>query len=338
MTFKVVAIYWAVAGFTVEVLGTSDDGVNTDSFTLVFATTALARDTFNETLATAANARWGSSLLGSQVVGTALIPNMPPTDTEGRPLVSLSPDTAVGLPSVMVIDIPDAAVVKLKSWQVTTPAQTTLIKDVFIGDDFIGPQGRCFLAGGEYRVRATNGHGAKEGSALHLAIVDRDNLLGYFGYYGLNRTKLTGLTDITGAIVAGDSVTGATSGSLAEVLSVDSDSCDVTYHNGPFTDGEALTFSGGATATLGVWDEGDVIEIVRNVKDEWIEDFDHRDYSPGGSREIPTGLYLRIICYNAHATDDLRVKVSFTFGAMLCPSLRLRRPNRSLLVASPHES
>ena len=92
-------------------------------------------------------------------------------------------------------------------------------------------------------------------------------------------------------------------------------SCDVTYHEGPFTDGEPLTFSGGATATLGTWDEGDVIELVRSVKDEWIEDYDYRDYSPGGSREIPTGLYLRIICYNAHATDNLRVKVSFTFGA-----------------------
>jgi len=243
-------------------------------------------------------------------------PYQQPTDANGNPTVRLVADTAVGLPSVMVIDIPDAAVVKLKSWQVIAPAQTTLIKDIFIGDDFIGAEGRCFLAGGEYRVRGTNGHGAAAGSALHLAIVDRDNLLGYFGYYGMSRTKLSGLTNITGTIGVGNTVTGGTSGSVADVLSVGSGTCDVTFHSGPFTDGEALTFSGGATATLGTWDEGDVIEIVRNVKDEWIEDYDQRDYAPGGSREIPSGLYLRIICYNNHATDDLRVKVSFTFGAL----------------------
>jgi hypothetical protein len=239
----------------------------------------------------------------------------PAKDALGNPIVRIYGDTAVGLPAVMVLDIPDTAVVKLKSWQVNVPAQTTLIKDIFIGDDFIGPLGKCYLAGGEYRVRATNGHGAVEGSALHLALVDRDDLLGYFGFYGMNRTKISGLTNITGTINIGDTVTGGTSGTIADVLSVGADTCDVTYHNGPFTNGEALTFSGGATATLGTWVEGDVIEIVRNVKDEWIEDYDHREYSPGGSREIPTGLYLRIIAYNAHATDALRVKVSFTFGA-----------------------
>ena len=244
------------------------------------------------------------------------LPSEPLLDANGHLIAKLYPDSSVGLPSVMVINIPDEAVVKLKSWQIIAPAQTTLIKDIFIGDDFIGAQGKCYLAGGEYRVRATNGHGAAAGSALHLAIVDRDNLLGYFGYYGMSRTKLSGLTSITGTIAVGNTVTGGTSGSVADVLSVGSGTCDVTYHSGPFTDGEALTFSGGATATLGTWDEGDVIEIVRNVRDEWIEDYDQRDYSPGGSREIPTGLYLRIIAYNNHATDDLRVKVSFTFGAL----------------------
>lgn len=244
------------------------------------------------------------------------LPSEPILDASGHMVSKLYPDTSVGLPSIMVLDIPDAAIVRLKSYQVIVPALTTLIKDIFIGDDFIGAQGKCYLSGGEYRVRATNGHGAAAGSALHLAIVDRDNVTGYFPYFGLTRTKLAGLTDIVGTITAGEAVTGGTSGTNAEVLSVGVDSCDVTYHDGPFTDGESLTFSGGATATLGDWDEGDVIEIVRNVKDEWIEDYDHRDYSPGGSREIPAGMYLRIIAYNAHATDDLRVKVSFTFGAL----------------------
>lgn len=244
------------------------------------------------------------------------LPAEPRVDETGHLVSKLYPDTSVGLPSIMVLDIPDAAVVRLKSFLVVVPALTTLIKDIFIGDDFVGVQGKCYLAGGEYRVRATNGHGAAAGSALHLAIVDRDNVTGYFPYFGLTRTKLAGLTNIVGTINVGDTVTGGTSGTNAKVLSVDVDSCDVTYHDGPFTDGEALTFTGGATATLGDWDEGDVIEVVRNVKDEWIEDFDVREYHPGGSREIPAGMYLRIISYNAHTTDDLRVKVSFTFGAL----------------------
>lgn len=316
MTFKILNFYWAEGGFTVEVLGASDDGLHTDSFALVFASTALARDTFNATLAEAANDRWGTELLESQIIGSALIPNIPPTDENGRPLVRLESNTSVGLPSVMVINIPDEAVVKLQSWQVTVPAQTTVIKDIRIGGEFTGAQGKCYLAGGEYRVRSTNGHGAAAGSALHLAIVDRDDLLGYFIHYGLNRTKFTGLTNVSGDIHVGDLVTGESSGSVAEVLYTTGDICEITFNNGPFTDGESLSFSSGATATLGVWDEGDVIEVVRNVRDEWIEDYDHREYSPGGSREIPAGLYLRIICYNAHAADDLRVKVSFTFGAM----------------------
>lgn len=317
MTYIITNFYWQADLFTIEVKGASDDGQFSESFTLTFANPTVARDTFEVALAAAANARWGTSLLSSQVFGTKLIPSLQPTDDDGRPVFRVAPDTAVGLASVTVLDIPDEAVVRLKSWQVVVPSQTTLIKDIFIGDDFIGPTGRCFLAGGEYRVRATNGHGAAAGSALHLAIVDRDNLTGYFGAFGLSRTKITGLSNITGTIAVGDTVEGVTSRTKATVLSVEDTDCAVTYHDGPFEDGEALTFTpSGATATLGAWDEGDVIEIVRNVKDEWIEDYDHRDYHPGGSREIPTGFYLRIICYNAHASDDLRVKVSFTFGAM----------------------
>lgn len=237
-------------------------------------------------------------------------------DENGNPIVRIFGDSAVGLPVVQVLDIPDAANVLLKGYQIVVPANMTTVKDIHIGPELSGAQGRCYLAGGDYRVRDTNGHGAAPGSALHLAIVDRDNILGLFGMYGLPRTKISGLTDIVGTIAVGNMVTGATSGVTAKVLLVGSDYCEVTYNEGPFTDGESLSFSGGATAVLGSWEEGAVIEVIRMVKDEWIEDYDYREFSPGGSREVPGGMYFRIITFNAHQTDELRVKVGFTLGRL----------------------
>jgi hypothetical protein len=93
------------------------------------------------------------------------------------------------------------------------------------------------------------------------------------------------------------------------------DSCDITFHDGPFTDGEAITFTSG-TATLGTWDEGDVIVVLTSLKDEWVEGLDVREIQPGGSKEVPEGMYFRVKLYNAHASDALRVKVSLTVGRL----------------------
>jgi hypothetical protein len=186
--------------------------------------------------------------------------------------------------------------------------------DIYIYDDLIGEQGKCYLTGGIYKVRETNGHGAAKGSALHLAIVDRDDLYGLFALYGYSRTKLNGLTSISGTISAGDFAYGDTSGKKCKVLAVGADYCEVTYWEGAFDDGEDLTFkdSGGsqtATATLGTWDEGDFIEFARPLKEEWIEGMDTGEVAPGGAKVLPTGLYIRLLCYNAHATDELYVTV-----------------------------
>jgi hypothetical protein len=243
------------------------------------------------------------------------VPFQPPLDDSGRPIVSM-PNSSFGLPIVAVRDAPDDAADYMKSWQITVPPSTTSLLDIIIADKLVGPQGLCYLIGGHYRVRTD----AAEGSALHLAIVDRDDLLGLFGLYGLQRTRLTGLTDIVGTFSVGDYVWGDTSGRHARILAVGSDWLAVTWHDGPFTDGESLTgknASGvptGATATLGVWDEGDVIEIKRYVEDEWIEGYDQREVKAGGSKQLPTGLYLRIISHNAHLTENLRVKLGFQFA------------------------
>jgi hypothetical protein len=239
-------------------------------------------------------------------------------DASGNQIVRLYADTSFNIPAVSVLNTPDASAGLVKSWQMTVPALTTEYYDIIIADDLIGPQGRCFLAGGEYRCRTS----ANEGSALHLAIVDRDNTLGLFGTYGLSKTKLTGLTNIVGTINVGDFVHGDSSGKKTKVTFVGQDYCEVLFYGGSFTNGENLTFKNsagvatGATATLGIWDEGDVIEIQRNVKDEWIEGFDQRTILPGGSKELPAGLYLRAIVHNSSLSDPLRVKIGFILATL----------------------
>ena len=239
-------------------------------------------------------------------------------DASGNPIVRLYADTSFGIPAVSVLNTPDASKGLVKAWQLTVAASTTDYYDIIIADDLVGPTGRCFLVGGEYRCRTP----AAESSALHLAIVDRDDILGLFVYYGFQRTKLAGLTNIVGTRNVGDYATGDTSGHRAKILLVGSDYCEVTFHDGAFLDGETITYKSangtptGATATLGEWLEGDVVELQRNVKDEWIEGLDQRSIQPGGSKELPAGLYLRAIVHNASPTDPLRVKISFVLATM----------------------
>ena len=192
----------------------------------------------------------------------------------------------------------------------------------FYWDDLVGPDGICFLAGGEYRCRTA----AAQGSALTFEIVDRNDILGYFIYYGMSRTKLSGITGFSGGTIddvsVGEYAVGSTSGSSTRILGKGDDFLEVQFHETEFEDGESVIITDpmgsptGVTCVLGTWDEGDVISVVTSVKDEWIEGFDVRDVHPGGSKEVPEGMYFRVKCYNASPDEDLRVKVSLTVGRL----------------------
>jgi hypothetical protein len=224
----------------------------------------------------------------------------------GTPTVYPSQSEA-GLGVQSVLNVPVAATNLEKSWEMTVSSETTGILDIWVGGDLVGPTGICYLEGGEYRCRTD----AAQGSALHFALVDRDDVYGLFSTYGLSLTKLDTLTNkASWPPAVGETVTGGTSGTTATVLAVNANDVEITYNEGPFTDGEALTFSGGATATLGTWEEGDVLELTRSVKDEWVEGKEERKVAPGGAKLLPAGLYFRVICYNNHTADDLRVKIT----------------------------
>jgi hypothetical protein len=245
-----------------------------------------------------------------------------PLPGSAQPVSLEGGSTQIGIPAVQVLNLPDTASDLVKSWQITAAAQVTEVRDIFIGDDLVGAAGKCYLAGGEYRCR-TN---VAEGSALNFSLVDRDDVLGIFALYGLSRTRLSGLTLWAGGtivnVAVGQYVRGDISLRRAKVLSVGVDYVEVTFHDGAFSDGEGLSFEDatgtptGVTCDLGTWDEGDVIEVQTSVKDEWIEGYDVRGVHPGGSKEIPEGMYFRVKFFNNHATDPARVKVSLSVGRM----------------------
>ncbi len=246
----------------------------------------------------------------------------PKLNDNGELVTSLSGgDTQIGMQAVQVLNLPDMSADLVKSWQISAPAQTTEILDIFIGDDLVGPTNKSYLAGGEYRCRTS----AHQGSALTFEIVDRNDVLGYFPLFGMSRTKLTGLvfnTGVIGDVQVGDYAIGGTSGARSKILAVGADSLDIQFHEAFFEDGENVTFERASApvasldCTLGTWDEGDVISVVTSVKDEWIEGYDVRSVHPGGSKEVPEGMYFRVKCYNNHLTDELRVKVSLTVGRL----------------------
>lgn len=228
-----------------------------------------------------------------------------------------TPRSLSGLPIHTKLDFPEVASDKMKSWQQTVSAQATDILDVWIGGSLVGPTGVCYLAGGEYRCRTD----AAEGSELEFSVVDRDDVLGYFSTYGMSVGKLPNLTSISGTFQVGETVSGNTSSMETTVLAVGADYLEARHFikdpstglYGVFTDGETITGgTSSATAVLDTpaFDDGDVLELSRYVEDEWIEGFDIREIRPGGSKQLPQGLYFRIQAYNNHATDDLRVKTS----------------------------
>jgi hypothetical protein len=229
--------------------------------------------------------------------------------------------TQIGMQAIQVLNLPDLSSDYVRSWQITAAKQVTEILDIYIGDDLTGAQGKCYLAGGEYRCRTP----AFEGSSLDFSIIDRNDTLGLFATYGLNTTKLSGLTFNNGVIadvVVGDIAIGGTSGARSGVLAKGADYLDIQFHEATFQDGENITFerAGSPVASLDcdctTWDEGDFIVIQESLKDEWIEGLDIREIQPGGSKEVPEGLYFRVKVWNNHTTDDLRVKVSLTVGRL----------------------
>lgn len=224
--------------------------------------------------------------------------------------------TSIGLPAFVNLDFPEQASDMMKSWQLTTQPQSVEILDIGIMNDLVGSTGVCYLAGGEYRMRTA----AAEGSALNFMVVDRDDVLGYFPYYGMSRSRLTGLTGITGTFQVGEIVIGGTSGCRAYVLGVSGTTLYITFwrwdsNDRPSTFTAVETVTGqtsGAVAILAAtpFTEGDVLPLKAYVKDEWVEGYDVREVRPGGSKQLPKGLYFRVVLYNAHATEALRAKVS----------------------------
>lgn len=250
----------------------------------------------------------------------------PALNDEGQLVTALSGGTTeIGMQAVQVLNLPDQSSDYIRSWQVSAAAGVTEILDIFIGEDLVGATGKCYLAGGEYRCRTH----AVEGSALNFSMVDRNDVLGYFIYYGMSRTRLTGLTAFSGGTIAsvnvGEYIHGNTSGAKTRVLAKGADYFDIQFHETTFEDGEDLTIKSaagtptGVTCTLGSWDEGGAIVIQESLKDEWIEGLDTREILPGGSKEVPEGLYFRVKLYNAETdteVPDLRVKVSLTVGRL----------------------
>lgn len=222
-------------------------------------------------------------------------------------------NTSIGLPAYVNLDFPEQASDLMKSWQVEAAGGQLAVLDIGIMNDLVGPSGICYMAGGEYRCRTA----AAEGSALNFMVVDRDDTLGYFEPLGLSRSRLEGLTDMAGTFQPGEVIVGATSGCRAKVLGVDGSTLYITFWRwdsndrpATFEDGETITGqTSGASATSGLFVEGDVLVLKPYVRDEWVEGFDVREVRPGGSKALPQGLYFRVMLYNA-GVDLLRVKVS----------------------------
>lgn len=245
--------------------------------------------------------------------------------------VAVEPHPTVGMLVVQPLAIRPSAQDKHKSWQATAGPEQIANADILIDEKLTGPNGLCLLAGGRFKCR-TN---AEHGSALHLAVVDRDNVTGMFPFIPpvmggpLQLTKLTLTNKIGGDVEVGNFAVGMTSGARSKVLNVvDADNIEITFDSGwdssgypvGWIDGEDVQFqdalgqSTGVTAEFVDWIEGGIIEIQRPVEDEWVEGFEEGIIEPGGASEIPIGMYLRMILYNAHTRDSLRIKVSLKLG------------------------
>jgi hypothetical protein len=244
--------------------------------------------------------------------------NYPAMDDQGRTVVALGSNTAIGLANVTVQNVTDDCATYRRSWLIQCPAQTITLRDICITNDLVGPTGQCFVVGSAFACASE----ATIGSELQIDMIDRDDVLGYFIFYGLHRSKLAGLTAMTGTFQAGEEIRGASCRSKA--LSVGSDYLEITFdrwdalgHPATFTDGETITGqTSGVTAVLATpnFTEGDFLFLQRFIKDEALYGKKSHEERPGGARQVPPGLYFRCAIYNAHATDPLWVDGTIALG------------------------
>lgn len=225
----------------------------------------------------------------------------------------VKPITPVGLPSFTPIDVPNSASNYRKSWQYDVPPNALSIYDVRVGNDLTGPSGLCYLRGGECEVDGF----AEKGSYLSFSIVDRDDVIGRFGPMGYSRCRLTALTSIVNTFTAGNIIVGDTSGASATILSVDNSYLDIRANfSGVFLDGEGLTekdsnnVSTGTTAILGSFIEGDVDELVRSIDNEQLRTDKEKDMTPGGSRKLFPGLYIRTQVWNQSLSNYIDLTIT----------------------------
>lgn len=272
-----------------------------------------------ERLATAGLAcSWDRAMDALVKSGAEFVPAFVTESRAGRPIVALAGATSVGLPNVTVQDVPDDCSSYRRSWLIECPAKTITLRDLCVSNDLIGPTGLCLVASSFFGCASE----ATLGSELQIDLIDRDDVLGYFIYYGLSRSKLASLTNLTGTFVVGKEIRGATC--RANVLAVGADFLEITFDRwGPdgklamFTDGEVITQQEtGATATLATpaFTEGDFIFLQRFIKDEALYRFKAHEQKPGGARQVPPGLYFRCAVYNNHATEPLYVDGSIDIG------------------------
>lgn len=230
--------------------------------------------------------------------------------------------TMAGMAAVTVMDIPPDAGDYFESFEIECPPEIVTFLDIAIADTLVGPQDICWLVGGSYKVRTDAAHG----SALHLSLVDRDDMAGVFAFYGMVRTQIS-VAGLVGDASTAVRVRGVTSGAVSGLLAdLGANAWAITYYSG-YTDGsptewapgEQLEFldAGGivvATGNNSAWTEGDVLLIQTHVRNKWIEGKESGEMKPGGTKLLPAGFYLRITTYNADAVNDMRVTVELQVG------------------------
>lgn len=249
------------------------------------------------------------------------------TGEEPEPLIQvvrLAADPIAGMPIIQPLSVEPDASDLFKSWQLVVPPKTTVNLDIIVGGSLVGAQGICKLAAGGYKCRTK----ATQGSALHMGVVDRDDITGVLNMFGIPRTKLI-LNNVSGGTPQiGQYVVGQTTGAKSKVLAVNGNTLDITFDSGwdmgfplMWQDGEDVEFeeangaSTGVSATFVDWVEGGLYSLPRYLEDEWIEDFEEKWIEPGGSKTVPQGLYLRVTGYNNDSIDTLRIKCTLKVGA-----------------------
>lgn len=236
-----------------------------------------------------------------------------------------TPRTSANVPYFTPMNFPHEAAYFARGFTVDAPPQAWTCVDIGVLNKLVGPLGVCYFAGGIYECFTA----AEKGSEFEISVVDRDDILGYFVYYGMSRSRLDNLTGVSGTFQVGEIVEGAASGCQARVLSVSPTKLEVTFARwdktttklSTFTDGEGITgLTSGATATLDTpaFTEGDFIEVAELIEDETLRGLRVGEFRPGGAEPLIEGLYVRICVWNnaAGGGADLEMAVLFEVGRM----------------------